>query len=288
MDVGQLDVRAVDGVLFGDADRFGCGFFAVSPPRGCGGADGAGGAELFEGGVRELVSFRFRRRAVRAGHHGQLRAGFPLRVGNPGQVSQPTARFFGHLLCGNSSEVWRWLGAGRKVGQGCSTRMFVRYFFRDRVLRRQAYSGRREASTHRAFFVSHSSMKNFAASLSPANQLLSFLPCLTCTVFPFPPLCDVCVCVLSIVSLELGRTRLHTAVGCGIPNNARSTEWGTREVQNFDSGVTMSRAASMHRRKLCILSTVTAISCLAGVLVRNVLGTCTTVGSHSRCVAQDA
>ena len=225
MDVGQLDVRAVDGVLFGDADRFGCGFFAVSPPRGCGGADGAGGAELFEGGVRELVSFRFRRRAVRAGHHGQLRAGFPLRLGNPGQVSQPTARFFGHLLCGNSSEVWRWLGAGRKVGQGCSTRMFVRYFFRDRVLRRQAYSGRREASTHRAFFVSHSSMKNFAASLSPANELLSFLPCLTCTVFPFPPLCDVCVCVC-LVDCVVGIGAHAPAYGGGMRDSEQRPQHG--------------------------------------------------------------
>eukprot|EP00752_Nemacystus_decipiens_P001489 g1463.t1 len=46
-----------------------------------------------------------------------------------------------------------------------------------------------------------------------------------------------------------------------------STEWGTRDVGFFDSGVTKSRAASMRRRKLCILSMVLAVSCGVGVLL---------------------
>jgi len=88
MDVDQLDVRVVDGVLSGGADRYGCSCFALSPPRGGGDPDGAGGAELFEGHLRKLVPLRVRGGAVCAGHHGQLRAGFTLRVGIPRQVSQ--------------------------------------------------------------------------------------------------------------------------------------------------------------------------------------------------------
>eukprot|EP00903_Cladosiphon_okamuranus_P012301 g11533.t1 len=46
-----------------------------------------------------------------------------------------------------------------------------------------------------------------------------------------------------------------------------STEWGTRDVGFFDSGVSKSRAASMRRRKLCILFTVLVISCGIGMLL---------------------
>lgn len=47
-----------------------------------------------------------------------------------------------------------------------------------------------------------------------------------------------------------------------------STEWGTRDVGSFDSGVSKLRAASMRRRKLCILFTAMATSCAVGMVVR--------------------
>ncbi|CAM9734345.1 unnamed protein product [Ectocarpus sp. 12 AP-2014] len=46
-----------------------------------------------------------------------------------------------------------------------------------------------------------------------------------------------------------------------------STEWGTRDVGSFDSGVSKPRAASMRRRKLCILFTTMATSCALGVVL---------------------
>ncbi|CAN0520320.1 unnamed protein product, partial [Ectocarpus sp. 12 AP-2014] len=46
-----------------------------------------------------------------------------------------------------------------------------------------------------------------------------------------------------------------------------STEWGTRDVGSFDSGVSKPRAASMRRRKLCILFTTMATSCALGVVM---------------------
>lgn len=53
-----------------------------------------------------------------------------------------------------------------------------------------------------------------------------------------------------------------------------STEWGTRDVGPFDSGVSASRASIMRRRKLCVLFTVMGVSCGIGVVVREQKGVC--------------
>ncbi|CAM9498935.1 unnamed protein product [Ectocarpus fasciculatus] len=46
-----------------------------------------------------------------------------------------------------------------------------------------------------------------------------------------------------------------------------STEWGTRDVGSFDSGVSKLREVAMRRRKLCILLTAMATSCAVGVVL---------------------
>lgn len=64
---------------------------------------------------------------------------------------------------------------------------------------------------------------------------------------------------------ELGSTQHNRTKPC-------STQWGTRDVSSFDSGVTKSRKVAMRRRRLLLLALVMGVSAGVGVLVSILVG----------------
>lgn len=84
------------------------------------------------------------------------------------------------------------------------------------------------------------------------------------SLLPLALMVSRCGCFLSLEhDGARGRTEPHRK-----PIYFDSTEWGTRYVGSFDSGVSKLRAVAMRRRKLCILFTTMATSCALGVVVR--------------------